>query len=206
MGPASGGSVRRVSGTLTHWDDAKGYGFITPDAGGPRVFVHVSAFGLRAHRPRVGEHVSYVPGADRHGKPRAQQVRGLTSPAATTRPPAPADAGRVLWLVPGFAAVLLLAHLQLGLPRPVWGLYSALSAASFILYGLDKRAARRGDARLSERSLHVLALAGGWPGALLGQQVWRHKSIKPGFRRWFWVSVVLNVTGLAVGLALLSRS
>ena len=32
-----------MKGTLTQWDDAKGYGFITPDQGGKDVFVHVTA-------------------------------------------------------------------------------------------------------------------------------------------------------------------
>jgi uncharacterized membrane protein YsdA (DUF1294 family) len=41
-----------------------------------------------------------------------------------------------------------------------------------------------------------LALACGWPGALLAQQWLRHKSAKQEFRAVFWVTVVLNVAGL----------
>ena len=36
-----------MKGVLTQWDDAKGYGFITPDGGGAKLFVHIKAFGLR---------------------------------------------------------------------------------------------------------------------------------------------------------------
>ena len=44
-----------MKGTLTQWDDAKGYGFLTPDDGGAKLFVHVKAFGLKL-RPFVNSH------------------------------------------------------------------------------------------------------------------------------------------------------
>jgi len=46
---------------------------------------------------------------------------------------------------------------------------------------------------VSERTLHLLSLACGWPGALLAQQLLRHKSAKQEFLRRFWACVVLNV-------------
>jgi uncharacterized membrane protein YsdA (DUF1294 family) len=65
--------------------------------------------------------------------------------------------------------------------------------ALFIIYGLDKWAARKGNNRVAEGTLHALALAGGWPGALVGQQVFRHKTAKPSFLRWTWAMVCLNM-------------
>jgi uncharacterized membrane protein YsdA (DUF1294 family) len=59
--------------------------------------------------------------------------------------------------------------------------YGALSLAAFALYGLDKVQARRGGRRVPERTLHVLALAGGFAGAWLGMRAFRHKTRKPGF-------------------------
>ncbi|MFN9570682.1 MAG: cold shock domain-containing protein, partial [Cyanobacteriota bacterium] len=38
-------------GRLTQWNDAKGYGFITPLSKGPRIFVHISQFQQRNRRP-----------------------------------------------------------------------------------------------------------------------------------------------------------
>ncbi|MDH0868275.1 DUF1294 domain-containing protein [Mitsuaria sp. GD03876] len=216
----------RVEGRIVQWDDAKGYGFIAPSDGGPKRFAHIRAFGLRPRRPFVGERVSYQPGTDAQGKPRALDIKSLeprpapAGPAPQARgaarsgarsgsaPPsggapasratrstrgAAADTGASLWLVPGFALLVLLTHLAWPLPRGLWGTYLAMSFATFIVYALDKRAARLGQWRVKESTLHGLALLCGWPGALLAQHLLRHKSAKPAFRRWFWLSVALNI-------------
>ncbi|MES3002388.1 MAG: DUF1294 domain-containing protein [Pseudomonadota bacterium] len=83
---------------------------------------------------------------------------------------------------------------------PLWvaGVYLAASAIAFVMYAIDKSAARRRAWRVSERTLHFWALAGGWPGALLAQRMLRHKSSKARFRGVFWGTVVLNVVGIAV--------
>lgn len=68
-----------------------------------------------------------------------------------------------------------------------------MSLACFIAYGLDKRQAANGGRRVSERTLHLLALLGGWPGALIGQRQFRHKTQKLTFRVVFWLVVVLHI-------------
>lgn len=78
-------------------------------------------------------------------------------------------------------------------PMPLPALYLAASVITFAVYAWDKSAARNGRWRTRESSLHLLALAGGWPGALLAQQLLRHKSSKKSFRLFFWCSVLLNV-------------
>lgn len=77
-------------------------------------------------------------------------------------------------------------------PMPLPALYFAASVITFAVYAWDKSAARNGRWRTRESSLHLLALAGGWPGALLAQQLLRHKSSKNSFRLLFWCSVLLN--------------
>ena len=68
-----------------------------------------------------------------------------------------------------------------------------MSVACFIAYGLDKRQARNGGRRVSERTLHLLAFLGGWPGAMIGQRQFRHKTQKVTFRIVFWIVFVLHV-------------
>jgi uncharacterized membrane protein YsdA (DUF1294 family) len=64
---------------------------------------------------------------------------------------------------------------------------------TFCLYGLDKSAARRDQRRIKESTLHLLSLFGGWPGAMLGQKVFRHKTKKLSFRVTFWITLMINL-------------
>lgn len=79
----------------------------------------------------------------------------------------------------------------------IFGIYAVLSVVSFVLYGADKLAAEKGWRRTPESTLHLLALLGGWPGALAGQRIFRHKSRKQPFRALFWCTVSLNCLVLA---------
>ena len=72
---------------------------------------------------------------------------------------------------------------------------------------LDKNAAQNGNWRTKESTLHMLALIGGWPGAMYAQQKLRHKSIKTEFRQVFWATVVMNISALSwVALSETGRS
>ncbi|MCV2354086.1 cold shock and DUF1294 domain-containing protein [Paucibacter sp. B2R-40] len=186
----------RQHGFLTQWDDAKGYGFITPNHGEAKLFVHIKAFGLRAERPQLGELLSFELEHDAQGKRRAVKVRADKARlASSSSSPGIASSSSLssLYLIPAFAAFYLLCHLLWSLPAGLWGAYMAMSLATFIVYAGDKRAASKGQPRVPERTLHGLAFACGWPGALLAQQLLRHKSSKPAFLRRFWGTVSGNV-------------
>lgn len=56
-----------------------------------------------------------------------------------------------------------------------------LNAIEFFLFGYDKKKAKKGQWRISERTLMLLAAAGGSIGALAGMYAFRHKIRKPKF-------------------------
>ena len=68
----------------------------------------------------------------------------------------------------------------------------ALSLVTFFAYWSDKRSAQGGKWRISESTLHILEFAGGWPGALLGQRRYRHKTSKLSFQVVFWLIILLH--------------
>ena len=92
----------------------------------------------------------------------------------------------------GTLAAITVLFLAGRLPIFVAMSYWVLSVVSAIAYALDKSAARRGGQRLSENSLHLISILGGWPGALIAQQLFRHKTKEKVFRTVFWITVLIN--------------
>ena len=74
----------------------------------------------------------------------------------------------------------------------------ASSALAFTLYGLDKFAACNRFRRIPETLLHLLSIIGGWPGAVIGQQVFNHKTRKTKFQITFWLTASVNCVILGV--------
>ncbi|ETK42634.1 MAG: hypothetical protein A2W79_09115 [Pseudomonadales bacterium RIFCSPLOWO2_12_60_38] len=70
--------------------------------------------------------------------------------------------------------------------------YGVVSVVAFFLYWSDKRKAQTEGWRTPENILHAVELAGGWPGALIAQQVLRHKTRKVSYQVLFWVIVLLH--------------
>ncbi|MFC5598026.1 DUF1294 domain-containing protein [Deinococcus cellulosilyticus] len=77
-------------------------------------------------------------------------------------------------------------------------LYVLMGFVAFLVYGEDKRRARLGRHRIPEQTLHTLELLFGWFGALMAQQVYRHKTRKQPFQMVFWAIGVLHFLVLGV--------
>ncbi len=70
--------------------------------------------------------------------------------------------------------------------------YAVMSVLAFGLYWRDKRQARNDGQRTPEKILHGAELLGGWPGALVAQQVFRHKTRKVSYQGVFWLIVLVH--------------
>lgn len=71
--------------------------------------------------------------------------------------------------------------------------YAWMSTITFVLYGVDKRRARRAKPRIAESTLHWCAFLGGFPGAILAMQFFHHKSRKKRFLLVFWTIVLVHL-------------
>lgn len=184
----------RTTGKITHWNTEKGYGFITPSTGAKQVFVHIRAFSKQGYTPVINQMVSFVLSNDNQGRPCATRVAlaDEKSPDRFKRN----DRNLYIWAAVIFLVVLGAVSWGGTLPLPVWLLYLGVSLATFLVYWMDKSAARSDHSRTPENTLHVLALLGGWPGAMIAQQILRHKSAKQEFRVVFWLTVIVNCAAL----------
>ncbi len=180
----------RVKGKLTSWHDTKGFGHITPHAGDKRVFIHIKALRNGSRRPELNQVVTYALSTDEQGRPCAADA--TLAGDRPQRKPKRKSGSRVAWIGGVFLAVVGVAVVLEKLPLLLLEAYLVISLLTFVMYAIDKSAARKGGWRTRENTLHGLAFAGGWPGALVAQHLLRHKTAKQPFRAVFWITVVLN--------------
>ena len=185
----------RYVGRITDWNDEKGFGFVAPNGGGDRAFVHIKAFERVSRRPVSGQLISYELATDEQGRFKAAGIRFVA-----LRPKKDVSSNRAAWprkvIGAAFLVLLALAWLSSRMPLAVLLAYAGASLVALILYGADKSAAENNRWRTPESTLHVVALFGGWPGALIAQGIFRHKSKKEEFQTVFWTTVVLNCAAL----------
>ena len=182
-------------GTITKWNEEKGFGFITPKSGGKQIFIHINEFSRRHKRPTEGLSVNFDRTTDSRGRNCATNVYPLKGHRKTTR----ADSQlkfSIIFTSTFIAVVGLLAAID-RLPLVFPGAYIILSVVAFALYKKDKAAAEWDEWRIPENTLHFVSIIGGWPGALIAQNLLRHQSRKLSFRIFYWATVLINCGVLA---------
>lgn len=183
-----------MKGHLSKWNEARGFGFLKPVEGGSDAFAHIRAFAKEDRHIEDGHLYSYMVETDKAGRIRAIDIRPVrpepVRPSAlqklVTRSPH-------LLVIPAFLFIAIALSLATHM-SPAWiAVYGVASIACYIGYAVDKRAAEQKKWRISETVLLLLGLVGGWPGALIAQEVLRHKTKKVTFRTLFWMSVAVNM-------------
>lgn len=187
-------NASRQEGHLFRWNEARGFGFLKPVDGGPDAFAHIRAFAKEDRHIEEGHLYSYATETDKTGRLRATDIRPVR-PAVVQR----SFLNKFLWrsprllVIPAFLFIAFAVSMSTEV-SPAWFIvYGVASIACFIGYALDKRAAEHRQWRVSETILLMVGLVGGWPGAILAQEIYRHKTKKPAFRVLFWMSVAINM-------------
>lgn len=180
-------------GSLTVWNDAKGFGFITPEGGGDRVFAHISSYAGRG-RPVSDRKVAYSLARDAQGRLRAGRFQYVGAARVGDRIAPRVWVAAAVVLV--FFSVLSVLFNRGSLPLSVLAAYGGVSLVLFVMYWIDKRAAKKGGQRTAENTLHFFELCCGWPGALLAQQAFRHKTRKGSYQFISWLAVLVNLGAL----------
>ncbi|MES2463360.1 MAG: DUF1294 domain-containing protein [Armatimonadota bacterium] len=203
------GNHLRHQGRITNWNDERGFGFVVPENGGERAFLHINAFERKHRRPVGDEIVSYELRRDEKNRPQAAAVRyaevSAPMPVSALAPVSKTSVAIPICLAClGFLLFVgAMAYLQ-RVPDWVPFTYAGVSVYTYMVYGEDKSKAIRGGWRTPESTLHLLELLGGWPGALAAQQVFRHKSRKEPYQLIFWGIVALHI-GTWIWLAVTNK-
>lgn len=187
-------------GTLVMWNDPKGFGFVRPDGSEEDYFVHISVFkkGM-SRRPEIGDVIHFRP-ADLPGKKRCSfaLVENIEEPQERKPfvliPKHRSWATNLLIITPLVLSGYLLLIAKNPLPFFSYVIFSLLT---MILYGADKAHAAIKSWRVPEIYLHILEIMGGWPGALMAQNDFRHKTRKSLYQVIFKGIIALHLLAWA---------
>lgn len=208
----------RKKGKIIKWNDEKGYGFILPNDSQKNIFVHIKSFSDKSLRPTVGEHVTYTVQQNNDGRDSAIRVSRATDNVLRNRTSGnrkkninpsykrinknsiQTDTKSSHSISPIYIVIILsfsvfLIHFSIEgkLPPFVIPIYIIMGMMTYYIYSEDKDMAINNERRTSEQRLLALSLFGGWLGALIAQQKFRHKTKKISFQMSFWTTVFFNV-------------
>ena len=182
--------MMRKTGKITDWNPSEGTGLIMPIPQSAEVMLCAKALHPRLRPPRIGAHVHFTDAPDSQGRPRAVKVW----PVRSLRLPKPVISGP--YVASAFLLTVIFLSLFESLSVFVPAAYLAMSLVMYANLAADKVAMIRGGKRASENALYILALAGGWPGALFSQHYRFHKSRKAAFRKRFLAALAINLAAL----------
>ena len=217
----------RKKGKIIKWNDDKGFGFILPSDSQKNIFVHIKSFSDKSVRPIEGQDVTYTV-QNNDGRDSAIKVSRTTDNIVKNRTSGnrnknsnpmykrintnstqldlkSAHSIPLLHKIIILSFVVFLFHFSIEgkLPPLAIGTYIAMGIMTYFIYSEDKDMAINNERRTSEQRLLALSLFGGWIGALIAQQKFRHKTKKISFQMSFWTTVFFNIMLLASGFRII---
>lgn len=151
----------RYHGKITDWRDDKGFGFVTPNGGGPKVFVHVKSFSNRQRRPVGNELVTYELTSDARGRAQGVDIAFVGDRAFSPPTTAPGPGVGALIFAAVFLAFVAVMVATGKVPFVVLIAYLIGSGVAYLAYAFDKAAALKGQRRTPESTLHLFSVVGG---------------------------------------------
>ncbi|MDN2662729.1 cold shock and DUF1294 domain-containing protein [Psychromonas sp. 14N.309.X.WAT.B.A12] len=202
----------KFQGKVINWNDDKGFGFVEPNGGGTRAFVHIKAFNSRSRRPVNGELIIYELVHESGNRYKATNIRFArdnnkektkSHERHSPKNSKPKNSKPKSYILSSIFTVLFCIGLVLAvfsrkLPFFIGFAYVLISLITILVYAQDKYSAQTGRWRTSVATLHFLSLIGGWPGALIAQKVLRHKTSKSEFISTYRVTVFFNIATLLI--------
>ncbi|MCW8821173.1 MAG: cold shock and DUF1294 domain-containing protein [Sulfurovum sp.] len=218
----------RKKGKIIKWNDDKGFGFILPSDSKKNIFVHIKSFSDKSVRPAEGQNVTYTVQKNNDGRDAAVKVSRATDNIVRNRASSnsnkninqmykrintnniqldlkPAQSIPLLYTMIILSFVVFLFHFTIEgkLPPFVMVIYIIMGIMTYFIYSEDKDMAINNERRTSEQRLLALSFFGGWLGALIAQQKFRHKTKKISFQMSFWTTVFFNIMLLASGFRII---
>ncbi len=138
-----------ITGTVTEWNENKGYGYISVNDQPIKIVFHISDFSGNSMRPQVCENVVFSLTKDPNGNLRAIDIK---RPIAFTFPMA-----LTIW----FAAMVVGSIYLLNYPVIVIDYLLLISGFTYLLYGVDKSISSSENWQVPEVVFHLFGLAGG---------------------------------------------
>ncbi len=150
----------RYQGRITNWNDDKGYGFVTPNGGGEKAFVHITAFSNSHRRPTESDLITYELATDQQHRLQAGSIRFVGDPNSSSAPSGNKSVGAIFATL--FCCFVVTVSIIGKLSFAVPFLYAMASTITFMVYAFDKAAAFQNRWRTQERTLHLLGWRLAW--------------------------------------------
>lgn len=105
----------RYQGRIVEWNDERGFGFVHPNGGGSRSFLHISSFDRKSPRPQVGVLITYEVVPDSKGRLQAKSA-AFVDQARHTSPSSWGNLGALLVVLLVLALGIYIGYVRLSHP------------------------------------------------------------------------------------------